>query len=225
MRFLMASATRLTSRNSSACCTALGLGNNSRMSSKERTTDKKIDRLVTVKFLYDQRITANWMSNWFMNLHLQPDGWENSEEAKRPKTAPGPGSRDRSSGGGGRGGGESVERPHGEGVARDDAPDEPVERPHGKGVARDGGAGPSRPTRPLPPPSPPIPNSVSPKIPASAAHGIWSAKDNRFYTPGIVREFAPVVFFLPPPPPPLEPRPRATCRSRGPRDSRDSVTY
>jgi hypothetical protein len=81
------------------------------MSSKERTTDKKIDRLVTVKFLYDQRITANWMSNWFMNLHLQPAGRETTPEAKRPKTALGPGSWDRSSrggGGGGGGGGKSL---------------------------------------------------------------------------------------------------------------------
>ena len=174
-------------------------------------------------FLTEYKITADYMSNWFMNLHLQPDGWENPEEAKRPKTAPGPGSRDRSSGGGGGGGGESVERPHGKGVARDDAPDEPVERPHGNGVARDDGAGPSRPPPPLP--SPPIPNSVSPEIPVSAARGIWSAKDNRFYTSGIVWVLGSVGFVFAPPPPPLEPRPRATRRSRGPRDSRDSVTY
>lgn len=182
---------------------ALGVGNNARMSIKEMTSDLRIDRFVRVGFLTEYKITADYMSNWFMNLHLQPDGWENSEEAKRPKTAPGPGSRDRSSGGGG--GGESVERPHGKGVARDD------------------GAGPSRP--PLPSPSLPIPNPVSPEIPVSAARGIWSAKDNRFYTPGIVRDLGSVGFVFAPPPPPLEPRPRATRRSRGPRDSRDSVTY
>jgi hypothetical protein len=202
---------------------ALGVGNNARMSIKEMTSDLRIDRFVRVGFLTEYKITADYMSNWFMNLHLQPDGWENSEEAKRPKTVPGPGSRDRSSGGGGGGGGESVERPHGKGVARDDAPDEPVERPHGKGVARDDGAGPSR--LPLPPPSLPIPNSVSPEIPVSAARGIWSAKDNRFYTSGIVRDLGSVGFVFAPPPPPLEPRPRATRRFRGPRDSRDSVTY
>ena len=32
-----------------------------------------------------------------MKAHLQPDGWETSPGAKRPKTAPRPGSRDRSS--------------------------------------------------------------------------------------------------------------------------------
>ena len=200
---------------------ALGVGNNARMSIKEMTSDLGIDRFVRVGFLIEHKITADYMSNWFMNLHLQPDGWENSEEAKRPKTAPGPGSRDRSSGGGG--GGESVERPHGKGVARDDAPDEPVERPNGKRVARDDGAGPSRP--PLPSPSLPIPNPVSPEIPVSAARGIWSAKDIRFCTPGIVRNLGSVAFVFAPPPPPLEPRPRATRRFRGPRDSRDSVTY
>ena len=89
---------------------ALGVGNNARMSIKEMTSDLRIDRFVRVGFLTEHKITADCMSNWFMNLHLQPDGWENSEEAKRPKTAPGPGSRDRSSGGGC--GGESVERPH-----------------------------------------------------------------------------------------------------------------
>ena len=184
---------------------ALGVGNNARMSIKEMTSDLRIDRFVRVGFLTEYKITADYMSNWFMNLHLQPDGWENSEEAKRPKTVPGPGSRDRLSGGGGGGGGESVERPHGKGVARDD------------------GAGPSR--LPLPPPSPPSPNSVSPEIPVSAARGIWSAKDIRFCTPGIVRNLGSVGFVFAPPPPPLEPRPRVTRRFRGPRDSRDSVTY
>ena len=79
---------------------ALGVGNNARMSIKEMTSDLRIDRFVRVGFLIEYKITADYMSNWFMNLHLQPDGWENSEEAKRPKTVPGPGSRDRSSGGG-----------------------------------------------------------------------------------------------------------------------------
>ena len=72
---------------------ALGVGNNSRMSIKEMTSDLRIDRFVRVGFLIEHGITAEYMSNWFMNLHLQPDGWENSDEAKRPKTArdPGPG--------------------------------------------------------------------------------------------------------------------------------------
>ena len=74
---------------------ALGVGNNARMSIKEMTSDLRIDRFVRVGFLTEYKITADYMSNWFMNLHLQPDDWENSEEAKRPKTVPGPGSRDR----------------------------------------------------------------------------------------------------------------------------------
>ena len=32
-----------------------------------------------------------------MNAHLQPNGWDNYPGVKLPKTAPGPGSRDRSS--------------------------------------------------------------------------------------------------------------------------------
>ena len=70
-------------------------------------------------------------------------------------------------------------------------------------------------------PSLPIPNSVSPEIPVSAARGIWSAKDNRFYTPGIA-DLGSVGFVFAPPPRPSNP-PRAT-RVSG-RDSRDSVTY
>ena len=68
------------------------------------------------------------------------------------------------------------------GVARDDAPE-----PAGDG------AGP-------PQLHPPNPTLVSPAIPVSAAHGIWSAKDNRFYTPGIVRELNPVDSVFAPPP-------------------------
>ena len=220
------SATRLTSRNSSACCTALGLGNNSRMSSKERTTDKKIDRLDTVKFLYDQRITANWMSNWFMNLHLQPAGRETTPEAKRPKTALGPGSWDRSSrggGGGGGGGGKCEHSPRWPKGSKTMV--EPVCRPHGKGVAHDNapeqagdGAGPVW----LPKP---VPTLVSPETPVSAANGIWSTKEKRVYTPGIVREFGNVGFVFVPSRPPFEPRLRAARRAWGPRDSRGSVTY
>jgi hypothetical protein len=220
------SATRLTSRNSSACCTALGLGNNSRMSSKERTTDKKIDRLDTVKFLYDQRITANWMSNWFMNLHLQPFGRETTPEAKRPKTALGPGSWDRSSrggGGGGGGGGKCEHSPRWPKGSKTMV--EPVCRPHGKGVAHDNApeqagdvAGPVW----LPKP---VPTLVSPETPVSAANGIWSTKEKRVYTPGIVREFGNVGFVFVPSRLPFEPRLRAARRAWGPRDSRGSVTY
>jgi hypothetical protein len=103
---------------------------------------------------------------------------------------------------------------------------DPVDRPHGKGVARDDAPEPAgdgaRPSRRRPKPNP---TSVSPDIPVSAAHGIWSAKDNRFYTPGITREVAPVGVVFAPPPPPLEPRPRATRKARDPRDPRGSVTY
>ena len=72
---------------------ALGVGNNARMSIREMTSDLRMNRFVRVGFLTEHKINAQYMSNWFMNLHLQPDGWENSDEAKRPKTArdPGPG--------------------------------------------------------------------------------------------------------------------------------------
>ena len=51
----------------------LGVGNNSRMSIKEMTSDLKIDQLVRVTFLKEHGITADYMPYWFMNLHLHPD--------------------------------------------------------------------------------------------------------------------------------------------------------
>ena len=88
------------------------------MSSKERTTDKKIDRLVTVKFLYDQRITELdvQLVHELALAALRP---ETTPEAKRPKTALGPGSWDRSSrGGAGAGAGAESARtvPGGQGL-------------------------------------------------------------------------------------------------------------
>ena len=91
---------------------ALGAGKNTRMSIKDMLSEDEFSWATHVPWLKKHGVTEKWLTHMFMNLHLQPDDWPDSPEAKRPsKSAPQTESQSDAGGGGGDDGESSATQP------------------------------------------------------------------------------------------------------------------
>ena len=59
----------------------LAAGDKGRCSVRKMCSDNPCTR---VPWLAEFGVTESWMTLWFQNIHLQPEGWEKTAEAKRP---------------------------------------------------------------------------------------------------------------------------------------------
>ena len=63
---------------------ALGVGDRGSCSVRDMLRNDTDAEFTEVGWMKRRGITEAWLTGWFQNLHLQPEGWEKSEEAKRP---------------------------------------------------------------------------------------------------------------------------------------------
>ena len=62
----------------------LAVGDKGGCSVRDMLRDDEDAEFTEVPWLKRRGVTEAWLTGWFQNIHCQPEGWEKSEEAKRP---------------------------------------------------------------------------------------------------------------------------------------------